>query len=158
MLAHIPARLTGCGIATRCLPGTLPGRVGGDRFDAVRLPGARTAFVVGDVVGHRLNSAATTGRLRTAVQTMAALDLPPAHLLRGLDDLAQRLGDTYLATCLYAATPRSPVSCASPAPGTSTRPGPRRGRARRADGPAHRCTDRCRRGGVRGGAGAGVRR
>lgn len=102
MLAHIPARLTGCGIATRCLRGTLPGRVGGDWFDAVRLPGARTAFVVGDVVGHRLNSAATTGRPRTAVQTMAALDLPPAHRLRGLDDLAQRLGDTYLATCLYA--------------------------------------------------------
>jgi hypothetical protein len=33
---------------------------------------------------------------------MAALDLPPAQLLRNLDDLAQRLGDTYLATCLYA--------------------------------------------------------
>jgi anti-sigma regulatory factor (Ser/Thr protein kinase) len=42
------------------------------------------------------------GQLRTAVQTMAALDLPPAQLLRNLDDLAQRLGDTYLATCLYA--------------------------------------------------------
>jgi serine phosphatase RsbU (regulator of sigma subunit) len=33
---------------------------------------------------------------------MAALDLPPAQLLRNLDDLAQRLGDNYLATCLYA--------------------------------------------------------
>jgi anti-sigma regulatory factor (Ser/Thr protein kinase) len=42
------------------------------------------------------------GQLRTAVQTMAALDLPPAQLLRNLDDLAQRLGDSYLATCLYA--------------------------------------------------------
>ncbi|MGH1553811.1 SpoIIE family protein phosphatase [Streptomyces sp. L7] len=29
------------------------------------------------------------------------MDLPPAQLLRNLDDLAQRLGDTYLATCLY---------------------------------------------------------
>ncbi|MFJ5772997.1 SpoIIE family protein phosphatase [Streptomyces sp. NPDC093094] len=102
MLPHIPARRAGCDIATRYLPGVLLGRVGGDWFDSVKLPGARTAFVVGDVMGHGLNSAAMMGQLRTAVQTMAALDLPPAQLLRNLDDLAQRLGDTYLATCLYA--------------------------------------------------------
>ncbi|MGW3730500.1 SpoIIE family protein phosphatase [Streptomyces sp. NPDC000851] len=102
MLPHIPPRMAGCDIATRYLPGTMLGRVGGDWFDSVKLPGARTAFVVGDVMGHGLNSAAMMGQLRTAVQTMAALDLPPAQLLRNLDDLAQRLGDTYLATCLYA--------------------------------------------------------
>ncbi|MGW3647363.1 SpoIIE family protein phosphatase [Streptomyces sp. NPDC000878] len=102
MLPHIPPRMAGCDIATRYLPGTLLGRVGGDWFDSVKLPGARTALVVGDVMGHGLNSAAMMGQLRTAVQTMAALDLPPAQLLRNLDDLAQRLGETYLATCLYA--------------------------------------------------------
>ncbi|MFC9681132.1 SpoIIE family protein phosphatase [Streptomyces sp. NPDC056948] len=102
MLPHIPPRMAGCDIATRYLPGTLLGRVGGDWFDAVKLPGGRTAFVVGDVMGHGLNSAAMMGQLRTAVQTMAGLDLPPAQLLRNLDDLAQRLGDSYLATCLYA--------------------------------------------------------
>ncbi|MGC0328642.1 serine phosphatase RsbU (regulator of sigma subunit)/anti-sigma regulatory factor (Ser/Thr protein kinase) [Streptomyces sp. SAI-170] len=102
MLPHIPPRRAGCDVATRYLPGTLLGRVGGDWFDSVKLPGARTAFVVGDVMGHGLNSAAMMGQLRTAVQTMAALDLPPAQLLRNLDDLAQRLGDSYLATCLYA--------------------------------------------------------
>ncbi|MFF3350046.1 SpoIIE family protein phosphatase [Streptomyces sp. NPDC002779] len=102
MLPHIPPRMAGCDIATRYLPGTLLGRVGGDWFDSVKVPGARTALVVGDVMGHGLNSAAMMGQLRTAVQTMAALDLPPAQLLRNLDDLAQRLGDTYLATCLYA--------------------------------------------------------
>ncbi|MFD5567770.1 ATP-binding SpoIIE family protein phosphatase [Streptomyces cadmiisoli] len=102
MLPHIPPHMAGCDIATRYLPGTMLGRVGGDWFDSVKLPGARTAFVVGDVMGHGLNSAAMMGQLRTAVQTMAALDLPPAQLLRNLDDLAQRLGDPYLATCLYA--------------------------------------------------------
>lgn len=101
MLPHIPHRMTACDTATRYLPGTLLGRIGGDWFDSVKLPGARTAFVVGDVMGHGLNSAAMMGQLRTAVQTMAALDLPPAQLLRNLDDLAQRLGDTHLATCLY---------------------------------------------------------
>ncbi|MFF8532770.1 SpoIIE family protein phosphatase [Streptomyces sp. NPDC015532] len=102
MLPTIEPRMAGCDIATRYLPGTLLGRVGGDWFDSVKLPGSRTALVVGDVMGHGLNSAAMMGQLRTAVQTMAALDLPPAQLLRNLDDLAQRLGDTYLATCLYA--------------------------------------------------------
>lgn len=102
MLPHIGPRMSGCDIATRYLPGTLLGRVGGDWFDSVKLPGSRTALVVGDVMGHGLNSAAMMGQLRTAVQTMAALDLPPAQLLRNLDALAQRLGDQYLATCLYA--------------------------------------------------------
>ncbi|HEY8985068.1 MAG TPA: SpoIIE family protein phosphatase [Streptomyces sp.] len=102
MLPHIPARMAGCDIATRYLPGTLMGRIGGDWFDAIKLPGARTALVVGDVMGHGLNSAAKMGQLRTAIQTMAGLDLPPAQLLRNFDDLAQRLGGDYLATCLYA--------------------------------------------------------
>ncbi|MFI0235463.1 SpoIIE family protein phosphatase [Streptomyces sp. NPDC016845] len=102
MLPHIEPHMPGCDIATRYLPGTLLGRVGGDWFDSIKLPGARTALVVGDVMGHGLNSAAMMGQLRTAVQTMAALDLPPAQLLRNLCDLAQRLGEHYLATCLYA--------------------------------------------------------
>ncbi|KIF77643.1 PAS/PAC sensor protein [Streptomyces sp. 150FB] len=102
MLPQVAPRMAGCDIATRYLPGTRLGRVGGDWFDAVKLPGSRTALVVGDVMGHGLNSAAMMGQLRTAVQTMATMELSPAQLLRNLDDLAQRLGEQYLATCLYA--------------------------------------------------------
>ncbi|MFG2193587.1 SpoIIE family protein phosphatase [Streptomyces sp. NPDC048639] len=102
MLPQVSPRLPGCDTATRYLPGTRLGRVGGDWFDAIKLPGSRTALVVGDVMGHGITSAAMMGQLRTAVQTLAALDLPPAQLLRSLDDLAQRLGEHYLATCLYA--------------------------------------------------------
>ncbi|POX50824.1 PAS sensor protein [Streptomyces sp. Ru71] len=102
MLPQVAPRMAGCDTATRYLPGTRLGRVGGDWFDTIKLPGARTALVVGDVMGHGLNSAAMMGQLRTAVQTMAAMEVPPDRLLRNLDDLARRLGDTYLATCLYA--------------------------------------------------------
>ncbi|MFF5436050.1 SpoIIE family protein phosphatase [Streptomyces achromogenes] len=102
MLPQITPRMAGCDVATRYLPGTRLGRIGGDWFDTIKLPGSRTALVVGDVMGHGLNSAAMMGQLRTAVQTMAAMETPPAQLLRNLDDLARRLGDTYLATCLYA--------------------------------------------------------
>ncbi|MFJ4577863.1 ATP-binding SpoIIE family protein phosphatase [Streptomyces echinatus] len=102
MLPQVTPRMAGCDIATRYLPGTRLGRIGGDWFDTIKLPGSRTALVVGDVMGHGLNSAAMMGQLRTAVQTMAAMETPPAQLLRNLDDLARRLGDNYLATCLYA--------------------------------------------------------
>ncbi|MFH9941919.1 SpoIIE family protein phosphatase [Streptomyces murinus] len=102
MLPQVTPRMAGCDVATRYLPGTLLGRIGGDWFDTIKLPGSRTALVVGDVMGHGLNSAAMMGQLRTAVQTMATMETPPAQLLRNLDDLARRLGDNYLATCLYA--------------------------------------------------------
>ncbi|MEV4432476.1 SpoIIE family protein phosphatase [Streptomyces sp. NPDC049585] len=102
MLPQVAPRTPGCDTATRYLPGARLGRVGGDWFDTVKLPGSRTALVVGDVMGHGLHSAAMMGQLRTAVQTMATLGLAPEQLLRNLDDLAQRLGEHYLATCLYA--------------------------------------------------------
>lgn len=102
MLPQVAPRMAGCDIATRYLPGARLGRIGGDWFDSVKLPGSRTALVVGDVMGHGLNSAAMMGQLRTAVLTMATMEMPPARLLRNLDDLAQRLGEQYLATCLYA--------------------------------------------------------
>jgi serine phosphatase RsbU (regulator of sigma subunit)/anti-sigma regulatory factor (Ser/Thr protein kinase) len=92
----------GVSAAYRYLPGTLLGKVGGDWFDTVPLPGSRVALVVGDVMGHGINSAAMMGQLRIAVQTLASLDLPPDQVLRRLDDLALRLGENYLATCLYA--------------------------------------------------------
>ncbi|WP_030255831.1 SpoIIE family protein phosphatase [Streptomyces violens] len=102
MLPRVSPRMPGCDVTTRYLPGTRLGKVGGDWFDTITLPGSRLALVVGDVMGHGLNSAVIMGQLRTAVQTLASLDLSPAQLLRRVDDLAQRLGENYLATCLYA--------------------------------------------------------
>ena len=67
--------------------------VGGDWFDVIPLSGARVALVVGDVVGHGINAAATMGRLRTAVRTLADMELPPDELLARLDDLVLRLAE-----------------------------------------------------------------
>jgi hypothetical protein len=84
------------------MPGDRKAEVGGDWFDAIQLAGRRVALVVGDVMGHGLHSAAAMGRFRTAMQTLAALDLTPGQLPRHLDNLAQKPGDNHLATCLYA--------------------------------------------------------
>jgi PAS domain S-box-containing protein len=103
--------------AFRYLPAEQRSGVGGDWFDVIPLSGARVALVVGDVVGHGIHAAATMGRLRAAVQTLADVDLAPDELLTRLDDLVLRLsaesgadteppgaeaaGDIG-ATCLYA--------------------------------------------------------
>ncbi|MET8948057.1 SpoIIE family protein phosphatase [Streptomyces sp. NPDC004542] len=97
-------------VAHRYLPsGSLAG-IGGDWFDVIPLSGSRVGLVVGDVVGHGIRSSATMGRLRTAVRTLADVDLPPDELLTHLDDLVTHLaadgsGEESAelgATCLYA--------------------------------------------------------
>ncbi|MFF6806765.1 SpoIIE family protein phosphatase [Streptomyces sp. NPDC012616] len=107
-------------VASRYLPGGTGTEVGGDWFDVIPLSGARVALVVGDVVGHGLHASASMGRLRTAVRTLADVDLPPDELLTHLDDLVLHLAsdlrpDSHFqptgesgATCLY--TVYDPVS------------------------------------------------
>ncbi|MGW6564809.1 SpoIIE family protein phosphatase [Streptomyces sp. NPDC054975] len=73
------------------LPASTSTGVGGDWFDVIPLSSARIALVVGDVVGHGLAATATMGRLRTAVRTLADLDLEPDDLLTHLDDLVAQL-------------------------------------------------------------------
>ncbi|WP_031485640.1 SpoIIE family protein phosphatase [Streptomyces bicolor] len=96
--------------ASRYLPAARSG-VGGDWFDVIPLSGLRVAMVVGDVVGHGIQASATMGRLRTAVRTLADIDLAPDELLTHLDDLVVRLSEEtgnedspgeVGATCLYA--------------------------------------------------------
>lgn len=95
--------------ASRYLPSGSRAGVGGDWYDVIPLSGARVALVVGDVIGRGLQAAATMGRLRTAVRTLADIDLTPDELLTHLDDVVIRLQrveesgmDEISATCLYA--------------------------------------------------------
>ncbi|MEV5243114.1 SpoIIE family protein phosphatase [Streptomyces cinnamoneus] len=78
-------------VAHRYIPAGAVAGVGGDWFDVIPLSGARVALVVGDVIGHGVDAAATMGRLRTAVHTLADLDLEPEEVLSHLDDLVHRL-------------------------------------------------------------------
>ncbi|MFE4959843.1 SpoIIE family protein phosphatase [Streptomyces sp. NPDC056653] len=112
----LPHRLMGGAaveVAWRYLPADVDAGVGGDWFDVIPLSGARVGLVVGDVVGHGINAAATMGTLRTAVRTLADLEMPPDQLLAHLDDTFQRLAEQDAdaadqtptvvgATCLYA--------------------------------------------------------
>ncbi|MFD2684151.1 SpoIIE family protein phosphatase [Streptomyces phyllanthi] len=110
LLPQTLPRMPALEAASRYLPAARAG-VGGDWFDVIPLSGMRVAMVVGDVVGHGVQAAATMGRLRTAVRTLADVDLPPDELLTHVDDLVVRLSKEagaegvtgeLGATCLYA--------------------------------------------------------
>ncbi|MFC5810094.1 SpoIIE family protein phosphatase [Streptomyces heilongjiangensis] len=132
-------------VAVRYRPADELTGVGGDWYDVIPLSGARLALVVGEVAGHGIDGAAAMGRLRTAVRTLADLDLPPDEVLAHLDDMVAKSArqegeepgggsvETIGARCLYVV--HDPVSgtCAMataghPAPtlvapdGTVTRP------------------------------------
>ncbi|MGP3939762.1 SpoIIE family protein phosphatase [Streptomyces sp. 6N106] len=94
-----PAALTP---AVRYLPASSGTDIGGDWYDVIPLSAERVAVVIGDVMGHGLAEAATMGRLRTAVHTLANLELPPEEVLAHLNEVVSDLGDDSFATCLYA--------------------------------------------------------
>ncbi|MFI7131741.1 SpoIIE family protein phosphatase [Nonomuraea sp. NPDC050153] len=97
--------------AARYLPAGKDMEVGGDWYDIIPLSADRVALVIGDVMGHGVAEAATMARLRTAVHTLADLELPPDELLSHLNDLVSDLGDDFYATCLYLVYDATTRSC-----------------------------------------------
>jgi anti-sigma regulatory factor (Ser/Thr protein kinase) len=127
--AMLPTKLSapaGLEIAHRYLPGSDVAVVGGDWFDVIALSGGRVALVVGDVMGHGTQAASAMGQMRTAVRTLAAVDLPPAEVLAHLDDLMPHIDDSLFATCVYAvydpATQQCSISRAGHVPPLVVRP------------------------------------
>ncbi|MFE7836049.1 SpoIIE family protein phosphatase [Streptomyces sp. NPDC057474] len=118
LLPHRAPRQAAVEVASRYQPASTRAGIGGDWFDVIPLSGARVGLVVGDVVGHGVQASATMGRLRTAVRTLADVDLAPDELLTQLDDIVLRLDSERTAdeaedadaespgeigaTCLYA--------------------------------------------------------
>ncbi|MGW5585346.1 SpoIIE family protein phosphatase [Streptomyces sp. NPDC003857] len=110
---HRPTGGSAADVAWRYLPTDSHHGIGGDWFDVIPLSGARVALVIGDVVGHGINAAAQMGQLRTAMHTLADMDMPPDEVLSRLDEqvicLTETEADpghpdstTMAATCLYA--------------------------------------------------------
>ncbi|EDY61073.1 conserved hypothetical protein [Streptomyces sviceus ATCC 29083] len=92
----------GCRIAHGSLPAGQGSIIGGDWFDVLRRPGDRVSLIVGDAMGHGPESAVAMIQLRTAVRTLAGLDIPAADLIRRLDALASDTPGASFATCIYA--------------------------------------------------------
>jgi PAS domain-containing protein len=106
MPGRLPA-LTAVSAAAQYRTASVAG-LGGDWYDAYRLPGGRSLFVVGGVTGHGrgLGKLSAMGVLRQAIAAIAALDLPPDEILAHANDVALRLGaraqEPVMVTCLLA--------------------------------------------------------
>jgi len=89
-------------VAVRYLPAVRHAEAGGDWYDAIALSADQVGLIVGDVMGHGITEAATMGRIRTAVRTLAELEMPPAEILARVNALVSEFGDDSYATCLYS--------------------------------------------------------
>jgi PAS domain S-box-containing protein len=101
--------------------------VGGDWYDAFWLQERSIGLVVGDVVGHGIDAAATMGQLRSAVRALASTGLAPGALLEALDGYAQRHAVGQMTTVAYVQldldTRRLRLACAGHMPPVLLEPG-----------------------------------
>jgi PAS domain-containing protein len=102
LLPRVLPALPAVSAAAQYLPAGRGDEVGGDWYDVIPLSADRVALVIGDVMGHGIAEAATMGRLRTALRTLADLELEPDELLGHLNELVGELGHDSYATCAYA--------------------------------------------------------
>src|SRR5262249_9178674 len=95
------------GIALRASYKPVSIEVGGDWYDAFRLPDGKLAVAAGDVMGKGLTAAAGMGRVRNALRALALTDPRPAAVLAGLDRLflATELDEQVTTVCYLVVDP-----------------------------------------------------
>jgi PAS domain S-box-containing protein len=95
------------GVALRAYYKPLSIDVGGDWYDAFRLPDGKLAVAAGDVMGKGLTAAAGMGRVRNALRALALTDPRPAAVLAGLDRLfmATELDEQVTTVCYLVVDP-----------------------------------------------------
>jgi hypothetical protein len=84
--------------------------VGGDWFDAFRLPDGQVGVVIGDVAGSGLRAAVVMGRLRSALRAYAIESSRPSEALARLERKFAHFEPTEMATVLYL-TIAADLSC-----------------------------------------------
>ncbi len=89
-------------IATYYQPGVRGTEVGGDWYDVVDLGFARSALVIGDVMGRGVRAAAVMGQLRAAVRAYARTGMAPAEVLEAMDATVRELEGGQIVTCFFA--------------------------------------------------------
>ncbi len=77
-------------LAVRYLPANTTADVGGDWYDVIGLPGGRLAAVVGDVVGHGMEAAATMSSLRNVLRAFLIEGDNAGQALARMHELANR--------------------------------------------------------------------
>ena len=72
--------------------------VGGDWYDAFRLPDGRVVFSVGDVAGSGLDAAVTMSSVRQSIRTAALINPDPGAVLDAVDRIVRAMGSGRFVT------------------------------------------------------------
>ncbi|MGW0605798.1 PP2C family protein-serine/threonine phosphatase [Streptomyces sp. NPDC002640] len=89
--------------ATVYRPALEPNHLGGDWYDAMRLPDGALGIVIGDVYGHDLPAAATMSQIRNMLRALFYdRRTPPSDVLRQLDVTVEAGTDQPVTTVLVA--------------------------------------------------------
>ena len=97
--AELPST-SGLAIAVRYQPAATQHLVGGDWYDAVRLPSGKLLLVVGDIAGHGIPVVTGMISMRNALRGLAMTGAPPAQLLAWLNTSAAGLPERVSGTVL----------------------------------------------------------
>ncbi|MHC3469320.1 PP2C family protein-serine/threonine phosphatase [Streptomyces sp. 7R007] len=98
--SHLPAA-PGVRLAVRYAPAYHGLNVGGDWYDAFRMPDGRIGLSIGDVQGHNIEAAAFMGQVRVGLRALASVTSEPGELLACTNDLLMSLGTDLFATCTF---------------------------------------------------------
>lgn len=102
MLTELPD-LAPLEVAARYVPATEAAAVGGDWYDAFRLPSGATALMVGDIAGHDIDAAASMGQARCMLRALAVdRQELPGELLCRFDVVLAQLHLGMSGTCVLA--------------------------------------------------------
>ena len=76
--------------------------VGGDWYDAVRLPDGRIVLSIGDVAGSGLDAAVTMASVRQSIRTAALINPEPASVLEAVDRIVRAMDSNRFVTAFVA--------------------------------------------------------
>ncbi|WP_326701519.1 SpoIIE family protein phosphatase [Streptomyces sp. NBC_01754] len=90
----------GLDVAARYLPARSADLIGGDWYDALRLPDGRTLLTVGDLTGHGIPATSAMATLLGALRGIAVAGIAPGALLTHLNQLIQCSAQPVLGSAL----------------------------------------------------------
>ena len=83
------------------MPGAQEAIVGGDWYDAFRLPDGRIAFSIGDVAGHGLRAAIVMGEVRQAFRAAALNPNSPSLVLERANTIVNMRANPVMVTAMF---------------------------------------------------------
>jgi len=100
------ADVAGLDVWTYYAPNAEHAQVGGDWYDVLQISPDLVGLVIGDVVGHDVEAAATMGQLRSVVRSYAFELSTPSRVLERVDQLVAGMGIPRSASMVYASLKR----------------------------------------------------